>query len=449
MEYVLWDLPSLNIDQTPQFSLDESSGELDLSWSGEGTEYQNTPLLYCESGKPVQEVNNWLIHLKANRQRKQVNTQAQALLHYYSFLRAKKLSWEAMPVALRSRPTYQFRKHLKDTCLSGRIARSTAQNYMGVVVNFYKFYLARGYYFENEPFKYEVVKVNRGAGHESMRNNHIVVSTTDLRLDLPKITTIGNVPRRLIPLSENEWEIVDSIYRKEGMAIRKISGFEHQVPISIEFKLMIALARYTGMRRQELVTFRAPMIFKPSTAQQQKHYLAGNEGVYISPERGVDTKGSGARTIELPSTLMLTLHRYINSKRYITRREKFKKIHVKDANNPPLFITQGGTFYTGKTLDARWGEIRNSAIKLSQGFVHKFHNLRSTYAVNRLKSLLNKGVKEADALDYLQATMGHKHRSTLLSYLKLCNVGPIANEIYENAIEKLVGDDFDSLLEGA
>lgn len=44
--------------------------------------------------------------------------------------------------------------------------------------------------------------------------------------------------------------------------------------------------------------------------------------------------------------------------------------------------------------------------------------------------------------------MGHKHRSTLLAYLKLCNVEPVANEVYENAIEDLVGDDFDFLLGG-
>lgn len=448
MEYILWDLPSLNIDQTPQFDLDKSTGELDLSWSGEATEYKNIPLLYCESGKPVQEVNNWLIHLKANRQRNQVNTQAQALLHYYSFLRDKQISWDAMPVAFRSRPTYQFRKHLKEACLSGKIARSTAKNYISSVVNFYKFYLAKGYNFDNEPFTYEVVKVKREGCHESMRNSHVIVDTTDLRLDLPKRTTIGNVPRRLFPLSESEWEIVDDIYRIQGSAIRKSSGSEHQVPISIEFKLMIALARYTGMRREELVSFRAPLIFKPSNAQLDKKYLAGTEGVYISPELGINTKGSGSRTIDFPSALMLSLHRYINSKRYIRRREKFERNHPNDINNPPLFIAQKGDFYTGRTLDARWGEVRNSAQKLNQSFEHKFHNLRSTYAVSRLKSLLNNGLKESDALDYLQATMGHKHRSTLLAYLKLCNVGPIANETYENAIEKLIGDDFSSLLEG-
>ncbi|SMF06733.1 Site-specific recombinase XerD [Alteromonadaceae bacterium Bs31] len=446
MDYILWDLPSLKIDQSPRFDIDNDTGEVNLNWSGTGNVYQNIPLLYCESGIPVWEVNNWLIHLKANRQRKQVNTQAQALLHYYSFLRGKGMSWDVMPIALRNRPTYQFRKHLKDACLSGKIARSTAKNYIGVVVNFYKFYLAKGYKFENAPFKYEVVKVKREGGHESMRNSHIYVDTSDLRLDLPKSTTFGNVSRRLIPLSEEEWNLVDRIYRVDGTAIQKSSGFELQVPISIEFKLIVALARYTGMRRQELVTFRARLVFKPSEAQLTKKYLVDTEGVYIAPELGVDTKGSGGRTIELPSALMLALHRYTNSNRYIKRREKFEKNNPNEAANPPLFIAQRGTFYTGKTLDARWGEIRNSARKTSQQFDHKFHNLRATYAVSRLKILLNNSLKEGDALDYLQATMGHKHRATLLAYLKFCTVSPVANEIYENAIEQLIGDDFSSLI---
>lgn len=391
MEYILWDLPSLNVDQAPRLDLDEITGELGLSWVGKGNEYKNIPLLYCEDGKPVWEVNNWLIHLKANRQLKQVNTQAQALLHYYSFLRDKQISWDTMPIDLRSRPTYQFRKHIKEACLAGKIARSTAQSYMGVVVNFYSFYLARNYNFDNAPFRHEVVKVNREGSHGNMRNSNVLISTTDLRLDLPKKHTIANISRRLVPLSDNEWDMVDQIYRLEGSAIRKSYDLEYQVPISIEFKLMIALARYTGIRREEIVSFRAPLIFKPSVAQLNKKYLVGTEGVYISPEAGVSTKGSGPRTIDFPSALMLVLHKYVNSKRYIYRREKFEKKHLDEIKNPPLFITQSGDFFTGKTLDARWGEVRNSVQKLNKNFEHKFHNLRSTYAVSRLKSWLERG----------------------------------------------------------
>lgn len=66
------------------------------------------------------------------------------------------------------------------------------------------------------------------------------------------------------------------------------------------------------------------------------------------------------------------------------------------------------------------GELRNLISIQSGNFEHKFHNLRSTYAVHRLKELLNNQLKEADALDYLQACLGHKHRATLFAYLRFC-----------------------------
>nr|MBO1412856.1 hypothetical protein [Vibrio cholerae] len=114
------------------------------------------------------------------------------------------------------------------------------------------------------------------------------------------------------------------------------------------------------------------------------------------------------------------------------------EITIAQATNPPLFINQYGDFYSGKTIDARWGELRNFINIQSGNFEHKFHNLRSTYAVHRLKELLNNQLKEADALDYLQACLGHKHRATLFAYLRFCKQEKSANAIYENALETIL-----------
>ena len=80
---VLWDLPSLVIDLDPEFSIN-SSGELSARWLGEGRSISGLPLLYTEDGEFVRPANLWLIDLKANGELKQVNTQAQGLLHYFS-----------------------------------------------------------------------------------------------------------------------------------------------------------------------------------------------------------------------------------------------------------------------------------------------------------------------------------------------------------------------------
>lgn len=132
---------------------------------------------------------------------------------------------------------------------------------------------------------------------------------------------------------------------------------------------------------------------------------------------------------------MQTLYDYINSSRYIKRRNRYQDLYPENKDNPPLLLNQNGKLYSAKTLDARWGEIRNSVRKELPNFSHKFHNLRSTYAVERLKELLSSGVKEDKALDYLQSVMGHKNRATLLGYLKLCEDETItANEIHEQAL---------------
>ena len=97
--------------------------------------------------------------MKANLRKKEVNTQAQGLLHYFSFLRDINVKWDDMPIPNRFRPTYAFKKHLKEAYRKGVLARSTANSYMRVVVNFYKYYLTRKYPFKNPPFLYETVKV--------------------------------------------------------------------------------------------------------------------------------------------------------------------------------------------------------------------------------------------------------------------------------------------------
>ncbi len=441
MNYIIWTVPSVKVDQDLSKIVNPSTGEISFNFEGTANEVLNVPLLYQDSGVPVSVVNNWLIYLKSSHHRKQVNTQVQALLHYFIFLDAISLEWDEMPVTPRNKPTYKFSKHLRDAVRSGSIARTTANNYLGSVVNFYKFYLNRGYSFLNKPFNYETIKIKIDGSHEFMRNKFIFANTTDIRLNLPKDSSHGGISRELVPLSDNEWTLVDDICRIKGKVISNTTHGSTSVNLSQEFKLAVALARYTGLRREELITFRSKFIYKPTTEQLDQKYLVHTDGIYISPQQGVETKGSGSRIIEIPSVLMLLLHQYINSNRYIKRRKLFEINNSEESSNPPLFISQNGHFYASSTFNARWGEVRNTVRLQCPSFNHKFHNLRSTYAVERLKELLNKGIKEGDALDYIQSVMGHKSRSTLLHYLKFCQKGVSANELYEQTLDVVLKEE--------
>jgi hypothetical protein len=216
------------------------------------------------------------------------------------------------------------------------------------------------------------------------------------------------------------------------------SKSKFEVPLSEEFLLALEICRYSGLRREELITLRARQIYKPDGERLHKKYLIHSEGLTLDPKFGVRTKNGTVRHAEILVSLMEKIHIYINSERYLRRKKLFEQYNPADADNPPILITQCGGFYSPKSLDARWGELRNAIRAVAPCFDHKFHNLRSTYAVFRLKELLNRGLKEADALDYLQAVMGHKQRSTLLAYLKLSRQEKSANQVFEDSLERLL-----------
>lgn len=437
MKIILWEVPDFYLEQaldTESFAQTVHAEPNNPSKRSVG----KMPLLYWENGSAIAVANNWLIHLKANLFKKEVNTQAQGLLHYFTFLDQINYQWDQMPTVLRHRPTYAFKKHLQEAFKAGVIARSTANSYMRVVINFYKFYLFKKHQFENPPFNFEYVKVTVPGRHDFMRNSMVFVNSTDLRLNLPRDARFNGLSRSLVPLSEYEWQEVEHRLEHNAQGLVKRESGNHLISLSTEFKLAVYLARYAGLRRDEIITLRARQIFKPDPRQLLKKYLIHAEGLLLEPRHGVRTKGGTTRYAEIPTLLMDELHLYINSQRYITRKNKFIERHPEEASNPPLLINQNGDMFSAKTLDARWGELRNAINNVQNTFDHKFHNLRSTYAVFRLKELLNSQLKEADALDYLQSTMGHKHRSTLLAYLRFCKQEKSANEVFEEALEVIL-----------
>ncbi len=441
MSIVLWEIPDFIVDQHVTKNIDPSTGVPSISFRGPGQSLGKLPLLFDKNGCGIGVVNTWLIHLKANMRRKSVNTQAQGLLHYFTFLNDLQMEWDEMPIPIRLRPTYLFRKHLRDAYKSESLARSTANSYMRVVVNFYKFQLVNNHYFENPPFNYEIVKIGHASSHKFMKTSNVYVDTTDLRLKLPNDTSYYGLPRKLVPLNENEWLTVQRYYSDIKKGISNKLDQEHQVPLSREFKIAIELSRFCGLRRKEITTLRLNSIFKPNSKQINKKYLIHNEGLNLDPRLGVETKNSSIRKTEIPTNLMLKLHEYTNSTRYINRRNLYISLHPENNDNPPLLISQNGNEYSEQTLNARWGELRNAVRKEIPSFDHKFHNLRSTYAVERLKELLNSGIKEGNALDYLQSVMGHKNRSTLLGYLRFCEDNVTANEAHESALNIVLNED--------
>mgnify|MGYP003646257789 CR=1 FL=1 len=411
--------------------------------------------LYDEDANALSIVNNWLIYLKAYRglSYSSIRTHAQALLSYFTFLDVRDMAWDHMPTFEVDRPTYAYKYHLEKMAKDGLencLANSTAKSYMQCVVKFYKHYLAMGIAFEEAPFQYQKVKISPKARYSSIQaEDAIIVDTTDLRLKLPRDQRNGGEPRELIPLNDDEWlEVNKVLIAGRGIKHKEIEEnndkstlTELEVALPVEFRIACYLARFTGLRRQELVTFRLASVKKPLPADEEDVYMMVDIGQYI----GVETKNKTLRTIEIPTELMKLLFKYTHSEHFLNRLQKYRQKHPDKLYSPPLLINQRGDAYDGNTINGRWGEVRNLVKKTQKDFEHKFHNLRSTYAAKRLRQLL-KFLSEEDAIDKLGNHMGHKDPLTTRRYLKYAKTQIKGNNVHEQALVHLLGESHEEMV---
>lgn len=391
-------------------------------------------VIRCENTGEIRElsgldhVNAYLMYKSVMEHSEDTTHTAKALLCYHQFLEDNCLKWDQFPVRNFKKPTYQFKRYLEQLYHEGKLADSTAKSYMSQVVKFYKFYLTR-MEFDNPPFEYEVVSINVASKHSSISSSrNILITSTDLRL---KIATAGKqIPNNLRALSEDEWKILDEVLRLDRCGLRLSGGLLSKVSIATEFTLLCLLMRYTGLRREEALTFPVSLV-KPEQGS------LGYADIYISPTVGVQTKGGKSRTIEIPVKLLNLLQQYKCSERYNRRFLKFASKNP-DVKQVPLFLTQEGTPFTIGSVNARWGEVRKYICnKHSMAFEHKPHNLRATYGTFRLKELImgSNPLPVPRALVYIQDRMGHQNLSTTEKYLSQLKSMSDAFSLAEHAID--------------
>jgi hypothetical protein len=366
----------------------------------------------------IDVANSYLMHLVVNREHQCISAQSRALVHFFHFLNEQGMKWDEMPIRQNRRPTYRFKGHLESLFHSkdpnSKLRGSTVQSYMRCVVNFYRYHIARRHPFDNPPFEHEIITVStqvEASSMQSVRSRH--VHTTDLRIKAAKSEEKKGIPNRLIALSKFEWAELDAVLRKERRIIRIDNRREVVGSLAVEFTWMFLLMRWSGLRREEAASFPASLVIKPTQEQIKSAYITFDVGKFC----GMDTKFDKVREIEVPSYLMRNLHNYVTSKRCIHRRNLFEEQHPSE--DLPLFLNNKGEKFALSTLNARWVEIRRMMVKrLGRKFNHKIHNLRPTYAVSRLNSLLDAGVDQSDALAFIGVHLGHEGLATTLHYLK-------------------------------
>jgi integrase len=377
------------------------------------------PTLFNQDGSSNHEANSYLFYQKAVKDAKDLSPCAQALHAYYQFLEDEGLEWDKFPPIKRLKPTYLFRSHLLKQIKRGELAHSTASVRMNQIVNFYKWLMHDGYLrIKNEkeaPFKMEFVSV-QNQGMLAHITPAFTVTTSDLKIKVPKDASSKNI-RPLSPLNQESLSILT----------------QYLPNASEELRLQVLISIDTGMRIQEVATLSLDAIDTATSLAESEHRYE----IVLSPQStGVQTKYLKQRRVEISSELLNTLNEYRTSERRIKRVNKLNmKLEYLPAtasslkqaaverlelceSHEPLFVSEQGNPVTGKSIEARWIELRTLIKKTCPSFTHRFHDLRSTYGTYRLNDLLEAGLSHMECMELLMGWMGHINESTTWKYLR-------------------------------
>ena len=377
------------------------------------------PTLFNGDGSFNHEANSYLFYQKAIKDAKDLSPCSQALYTYYQFLEDESLAWDTFPPVKRLKPTYLFRSHLLKQIKAGELAHSTASIRMNQIVNYYKWLMHDGYLkIKNEkeaPFKIEFVSV-QSTGILAHISPTFTVETSDLRIKVPKDASSKNI-RPLSPLCQESLSILT----------------QHLPNASEELRLQVLISIDTGMRIQEVATLSLNALETATPLVESEHRYE----IVLSPQStGVQTKYSKQRRVEISSGLLTTLNEYRTSERRIKRvnklNAKLKSLPEDESSlkqetierlelcerHEPLFVSEQGNPITAKSIEARWTELRTSIKATSPSFIHRFHDLRSTYGTYRLNDLLEAGLTPMECMVLLMGWMGHRNESTTWKYLR-------------------------------
>lgn len=379
-----------------------------------GRNLGSLPTLYSDCNSFVSPVNLWFVHLAAVRRLSNLSSYSRALLRYWRFLEKEGLSWDDFPPVKSQKPTYRFRnEELLANVKAGQLAYSTANLYINHVVQFYIWAIKEKLLpltATHKPFEIEFVSANSSNPISHMLPS-FSVQTSDLRIRVPKDACTGK-KRPLSPLSKS--------------SLRTLA--QELSETSIEMRLIVLLSIQCGLRKIEATSF--------TVTGLNECYLKSEDALYyevlIGPHNGIPTKNGKQRIIQIPIALMGLLNDYLVSNRRI---ERLRKFHVNKVNATedqagrnqntskatygfePIFLTQTGLPYNSSSVGTRFGELRKNIRAQGNNFNYKFHDLRSSYATYRLKSLLDAGVSSVDSLSLIMQWMGHSNESTTWEYL--------------------------------
>jgi len=372
--------------------------------------------LYFENGQYIQPANQWLNYLVNVKKVKDVSVAVRGIKRYWRFLENNKLSWDNFPKQKSIKPTYLYRNlNLLKAAKSNEIKFSTASLYMNQVIQFYSWAIHNRILTINEdnaPFESEVVKVPYWT-RSNYSNKSYAVKSTDLKIKSSKLSE----EQSLNPLSKDELKYYFSALSSSNES----------------FKIHQLLQIQCGLRIEEACTFTAELVVKPSFSDKRFE-------VEIGPHKGVHTKFGSIRKIEIPSSLMMRMYKYLISER---RHQLLEKEALNLDIKEPLLINEKGKNYPSSNVQKYFGNLRKKiTLDYSIPFHHRTHDLRATYGTYRLASLIEHGMNSIDAMRLIMGWLGHKNEQSTWRYLRYLDKRKLHQEAFfmlDSMVEEALG----------
>lgn len=355
---------------------------------------------------------------------------ANSLCIFLSWLAEENVDWRQVTAQASTQrakywlPVYRFRKFLIDLIQAKSLGRDSANLYMTHVRQFYEWARRRGT-IEKLPFEYQQLHIKRSSDHSDInsifsmahRSSGITVHTSDLTI--PRKYRQKSLPSdQLSPYTTEE---LSALYGTQYIK-------------SPARRLWIDLALFTGMRAFEIARFLDVHAVDPSISDVASYHA------------NITGKGNKERQILIPRTLMQRLWHYKNSDERIRRVMKWE---VKNGTNSdrPLFINRSGLGISEKSVSNTVIIARKELSLAGIALERSFHDLRSTYATNLAKYMLDKGLEPGFIEFKLMALLGHSNFSTTRKYLNFARAVTFDSEmkgwsdtIFDGIDVRLVGD---------
>ncbi|MBD2837805.1 site-specific integrase [Pseudomonas sp. JM0905a] len=378
-----------------------------LVWATEdlviaGQPYPGFPILLWNSMESCIPANQFFRHYLlrgAIRSKRSWPSTGRALYDFFSFIEAHDLDWHDVDRGEAKSLVAAYRDYCLDSC---KLAPSTTYQRLHYICEFYEFSLNQGWV-KRLPFTYEERLVKRQRGflmHLDARGGKAMVNDVMPRKPkaLPKFLSMVEV-KALLAATENP-----------------------------HHRMMMRLALYTGLRREEIATFPLAYVFDPDKSEQR----ARNLRICLDPfdGSGMATKGSKPREIRVSRKFMAELYRYVT-------KVRGERASLSKTLQRALFLNQFGEPYSadGKSLN----RIISEAGKQAGLKVHT-HMLRHTYATHTLVSLQRNPESGLEPLVYLQRQLGHSSIQTTMVYLHLVNeMADQAVLAYDDELNALAG----------